>query len=192
MADYQKMYTLLFNAVTENIRKLQQAQQNAEDIYIEAPVPALKLLNFNENNVIIKNDKSNILTVKGDTTMRSFYICKRCGNLVGAIHESGAPLICCGEPMGKLVPNTVDAAHEKHVPVADRSGPQLSVRVGGAPHPMTEEHHISWIALAEGDHTQRIKLKPTGAPEAVFCVPGGGAVSVYAYCNLHGLWEVDA
>ena len=34
LTDYQKMYTTLFNAVTEAIKLLQWAQSEAEDIYI--------------------------------------------------------------------------------------------------------------------------------------------------------------
>ena len=47
-----------------------------------------------------------------------FYICRRCGNLVGMVHDSGVPMICCGEKMEALVPNTVEASGEKHLPVA--------------------------------------------------------------------------
>jgi superoxide reductase len=55
---------------------------------------------------------------------------------------------------------------------------------------MTEEHHISWICVA-GDHlTQRITLEPTGEPKANFTI-GEVEWTVYAYCNLHGLWAVD-
>ncbi len=35
MADYQKMYSTLFNEITDVIEKLKQAQQKTEDIYIE-------------------------------------------------------------------------------------------------------------------------------------------------------------
>ena len=45
-----------------------------------------------------------------------FYICKHCGNIIGMIHCSGVPVVCCGEKMTELVANTTDAAQEKHVP----------------------------------------------------------------------------
>ena len=51
-----------------------------------------------------------------------FYICRRCGNLVGMVHDSGVPMICCGEKMEALVPNTVEASGEKHLPVAVMDG----------------------------------------------------------------------
>ncbi len=34
MADYEKMYTVLFNKVTDAIEQLQTAQQATEEIYI--------------------------------------------------------------------------------------------------------------------------------------------------------------
>ena len=43
MADYAKMYRLLSNSQTDAIRLLQKAQQEAEEIYISAEDPKLKL-----------------------------------------------------------------------------------------------------------------------------------------------------
>ena len=42
-----------------------------------------------------------------------FYICEHCGNLVTTIHNAGVPLVCCGEKMKELLPNTVEASGEK-------------------------------------------------------------------------------
>ena len=36
MPDYEKMYTTLFNAITNAIHTLQQAQQEVEEMYISA------------------------------------------------------------------------------------------------------------------------------------------------------------
>ena len=33
-----------------------------------------------------------------------FYICEHCGNLVGMIHDSGVPMMCCGQKMEALKP----------------------------------------------------------------------------------------
>ncbi len=121
---------------------------------------------------------------------RTFLKCETCGNIVGVVEDAGAPLVCCGKPMSPLTPNTVDASKEKHVPVATRDGNCLTVKIGAAPHPMTGEHHIAWVVAAEGPLTQRMKLAETGAPEAAFRV-GDGNITVYAYCNLHGLWAAE-
>ena len=63
-----------------------------------------------------------------------FYICNHCGNLVTTIHNAGVPLVCCGEKMKELVPNTVEASGEKHLPVAELSGSRLTVTVGAVEH----------------------------------------------------------
>ena len=49
------------------------------------------------------------------------YKCEVCGNIVEVLHAGGGELVCCGQPMKKMVENTVDAAKEKHVPVIERS-----------------------------------------------------------------------
>ena len=121
---------------------------------------------------------------------RKFLKCDHCGNMVGIIEDSGVEMVCCGQPMTVLVVNTTDAAQEKHVPVAAREGGRLNVTVGSVAHPMLAEHHIAWIAVAQGEKTQRENLDRTGSPTAEFCVEEG-PVTVYAYCNLHGLWSAE-
>ena len=121
---------------------------------------------------------------------RKFFKCAICGNIVGLIEDGGGTLACCGQAMDQLVPNSTDAAQEKHVPAAKRENRTLVVDVGSAPHPMTVEHHIAWIAVAQGERTCRITLDKTGLPHAEFCVEEG-PLTVYAYCNLHGLWVAE-
>ena len=48
---------------------------------------------------------------------QKFFICEHCGNIVAMVKDCGVPVMCCGQKMTPLVPNTVDAAVEKHVPV---------------------------------------------------------------------------
>jgi len=122
---------------------------------------------------------------------RTFFKCGKCGNIITYVNNAGPAVICCGEKLQELKPNTSDGAHEKHVPAAAREGNKLKVTVGSVAHPMTAEHHIAWIAAAEEGKTQRVALQPTSVPSAELVV-GNGAVTVYAYCNLHGLWAVEA
>ena len=44
MADYKSMYTRLFNAMTSAITVLQQAQQETENLFIEAPDPVVTII----------------------------------------------------------------------------------------------------------------------------------------------------
>ena len=122
-----------------------------------------------------------------------FFICKHCGNLVGTLHFSGAKMVCCGDEMTELVANTVDASKEKHVPVIEKSGSKVTVKVGSVPHPMLEEHYIQWVYLQTERGGQRRCLKPGDQPEAVFMlVEGDKPVAAFEYCNLHGLWKAEA
>ncbi|HWP96274.1 MAG TPA: desulfoferrodoxin [Syntrophomonadaceae bacterium] len=118
------------------------------------------------------------------------YKCEVCGNMVEVIWEGAGELVCCGQPMKLMEENSVDASLEKHVPVAETEGDLLTVKVGSAVHPMTEEHYIQWIEVLIGDKVCRASLKPGMAPEASFRIPDGSQTIVLrAYCNLHGLWK---
>lgn len=120
---------------------------------------------------------------------KKFYICKHCGNMIGMIKSSGVNVVCCGDPMTELKPNTVEASQEKHLPVVTIEGNIVKVKVGSVEHPMTEEHHIAWIYLETEQGGQRKKLAVASKPEAEFALAGGDkVVGVYEYCNLHGLW----
>ncbi|MBQ5620368.1 MAG: desulfoferrodoxin, partial [Alistipes sp.] len=75
-----------------------------------------------------------------------FYICNACGNVIEKVVDSSVPVMCCGDDMEELIPNTVDASNEKHVPVVTKLDEwTLKVEVGSVAHPMLPEHHISFI-----------------------------------------------
>jgi len=119
-----------------------------------------------------------------------FYVCKICGNIISYVKRSGVKVICCGQEMEEIAPNTVDASAEKHVPVMSAKIGKLIVKIGSAEHPMTPEHHIEWIALQTEKGNQRKQLQIGHKPEVEFCMsPGDKVLAVYAYCNLHGLWK---
>ncbi|HPD03106.1 MAG TPA: desulfoferrodoxin family protein [Eubacteriales bacterium] len=119
---------------------------------------------------------------------KKFYICQYCGNIIGMINDSGIPVVCCGEDMQLLEPNTVDASYEKHIPVVEIAGGLVTVLVGSAPHPMLPEHYIDWVYLETEQGGQRKNCK--GEPKAVFALtPDDKVIAAYAYCNLHGLWK---
>ena len=130
---------------------------------------------------------------------QKFFICNHCGNLTGLINNKGVPIICCGEKMTELVPNTVEASTEKHLPVVGESTACncscecncLSISVGNAPHPMEEGHHISFIYLETERGGQRKSIKSGEEPKLNFCITNDKPIAVYAYCNLHGLWKTE-
>ena len=118
------------------------------------------------------------------------YKCSGCGNIAAVIENMGIAMNCCGMDMDELKANTTDAAVEKHVPVISGSGDAVEITVGSTLHPMTPEHHISWIMLHTNQGFQIKYLDKTGEPKVKFALAGADSlIAVYGYCNLHGLWK---
>ena len=120
-----------------------------------------------------------------------FYICEHCGNLIGMIHDEGEPISCCEEKMTELEPETIEASHEKHVPVVTVENNVVKVVVGSTAHPMAEDHSIMWVYLQTDRGGQRKCLKIGGEPIVTFALDDEKPMAVYAFCNLHGLWKAE-
>ena len=118
-----------------------------------------------------------------------FYICPHCGNIVEMVNDAGVKPFCCGQKMQELVPGSVDASHEKHVPDVKVSEGAVEVNVGSVNHPMEEVHWIEWVQLVTDKGSYRKWLNPGEAPNVKFLLGEEKPVAVYAYCNLHGLWK---
>lgn len=124
------------------------------------------------------------------TQLNEVYRCEVCGNIVEVVHAGIGELVCCSQPMKRLVENTVDASREKHVPVVERTDDGILVKVGSVAHPMEAAHYIEWIEVVANGRVMRAYLKPGMAPEAKFkCA--GDSFTVREYCNLHGLWKTS-
>jgi len=124
-------------------------------------------------------------------SMKKFYICEKCGNLVGMINSSGAPMSCCGQKMTEIIPGTVEASREKHIPEVKVEGNLVTVTVGSVLHPMAEEHSILWVYLETDKGGHRKALEVGKAPTVTFALADEKPVAAYAYCNLHGLWKAE-
>ena len=120
-----------------------------------------------------------------------FYKCTKCANLFVKVIEGPCTPVCCGEPCVELVAGSTDAATEKHVPFVTREGGKIIAKVGEVAHPMLDAHSIQFIALEAGDRLEIKKLHPGEAPVAEFACDGAENVTVYEYCNLHGLWKAE-
>ena len=119
-----------------------------------------------------------------------FFKCEMCGNIIAFVKDSGVPIKCCGQEMTEIVAGTTDAAQEKHVPVVEKSGDKVIVKVGDVAHPMEDDHYIEWIALETKSGNQRKPLKPGEEPKVCFRIcEGDEVIKAYAYCNLHSLWS---
>ena len=122
----------------------------------------------------------------------NLFVCKHCGNLTELLNNSGVPMVCCGDEMTEIVPNTVEASTEKHLPEITVSGDSVSVQVGSVLHPMESGHFIVFIYVETKAGGQHKLLKPGDEPKATFALAAGDKpVAVYAYCNLHGLWKTE-
>lgn len=121
----------------------------------------------------------------------TFYVCKHCGNVAMKPVDSGVSLVCCGEEMARLEPNSTDASPEKHVPQVSVLGDIVRVQVGSAEHPMEQDHYIEWVYLVTEHGSQSYCLKPGDAPVAEFTLTNDKPLAVFAYCNKHGLWREE-
>ena len=119
-----------------------------------------------------------------------FYKCRHCGNVIMKVVDSRVPVVCCGEKMEELVPGTVEASVEKHLPVVTwLDFNVIKVEVGSVAHPMLAEHHIAFIYVETEHGGIRVDLKDN--PEAIIALGEEKPIAVYEYCNLHGLWKTE-
>ena len=117
------------------------------------------------------------------------YKCSLCGNIVEIIHSGSGTLTCCAKEMQRIKENTVEASQEKHIPVLSKIDDGYEVKVGEIEHPSEENHYIEWIelVLSDGQNLKKF-INPKEQPAAQFKT-NSEAVTVKAYCNLHGLWK---
>lgn len=107
-----------------------------------------------------------------------FYVCPVCGNVITAVGE--AVVSCCGISLPPLEAECPEADHEIRLQVVED---EYYVTLD---HPMTREHHISFLAAVSDQRLQLVKLYPEGAAEARF--PMEGVNALFAFCNRHGLY----
>ena len=118
------------------------------------------------------------------------YKCIVCGNVVEVLYGADGELVCCGEPMKRLVARTEDAGMEKHVPVIEKIDGGCKVTVGSILHPMEAKHYIEWIEILADGKAYRQFLNPGEQPQAVFNIKAD-SVTAREHCNVHGLWKGD-
>ena len=110
-----------------------------------------------------------------------FYVCPVCGNVIQTTGE--AVVSCCGISLPPLVPEEPDAEHEIRL---QRAEDEYYVSLD---HPMSREHHISFLAAVSDHGVQFVKLYPEGGAEARFRIDR--VKRLYAYCNHHGLFRLS-
>lgn len=144
-----------------------------------------------------------------------FYICNECGNIITSIlsEKSNSSYVCCNHDMTELIPNSSNGCPYEHLPkysiIGGYENSVITVDIGEKRHPMVEEHHIEWIYLYTFQGGQIKYLKPSMQPSAIFALADDDAYvycdsevceecffkckrgfTIFAYCNIHGLWKV--
>ena len=104
-----------------------------------------------------------------------FYVCEKCGNTVGMIHDKGATLMCCGRPMTHLKP-------EKKTLNVERKENVIRVTAGKGD---------DWVYLATDRGGQRKMLDPNGSRELSFSLNDEEPYAVYAFDGKTSLSMVN-
>ena len=108
------------------------------------------------------------------------YVCPICGNVIQTAGE--AVVSCCGITLPPLEAEAPDDGHAIRVEIAEDEY-YVTVR-----HPMTREHHISFLSAVSDRGLQLVKLYPEENAEARFRIDR--VKTLYAYCNRHGLFAL--
>ncbi|MDR2545093.1 MAG: desulfoferrodoxin [Methanobrevibacter sp.] len=114
--------------------------------------------------------------------------CKKCGSVLEKLVQG--PETVSLDDLEELKPKHDGEGSQKHVPILERNGDNVIIKVGEITHPMEAEHRICFIELIDGNVTYRKTLKPGEEPKAVFKVDTDiSKLKAREYCNVHGLWE---
>lgn len=125
-------------------------------------------------SIINRNRAGNISKIK-------FYVCPICGNAIFSLGEGS--FSCCGVSLPALLPEKQETDFSLS---AETNDGELYIRID---HPMTKEHHISFIAFTTLDSVTVKKLYPEQEAEARFPFYKRG--KIFVFCNRDGLFEFD-
>ncbi len=141
--------------------------------------PLAQALGISVIELLSGEDISNV-NRSSKLTRGKFYVCPVCGNVIRTIGE--AVVSCCGITLPPLEAEAADAEHGIRVEIVED---EYYVSVD---HPMTKDHHISFLAAVSDQGVQFVKLYPEGSAEARFRIIN--VRKLYAYCNRHGLFDI--
>lgn len=129
----------------------------------------------------------NFLAKEGSSMSKELKLkrCKHCNAIVKVVNDSDC-ISCCGNKMEDIIPNSVDAAIEKHVPEYEIQGDKIIVKVN---HVMEDDHYIEWISMVSDKKENMVYLKPGEVAEVEFTYTPNS--TLYAYCNKHSVWKKD-
>ncbi len=97
---------------------------------------------------------------------------------------------CLKEGFGIMDSTASEGAGEKHLPVVERDGDKITVKVGSVFHPMTKEHSITWIFLETQKGGQFVRLDPGGPASSGVYPPQRGHCDS-GLCLLQSPWVLE-
>lgn len=116
----------------------------------------------------------------GNMKRMKFYRCAGCGNILTSTTD--ADISCCGMVLSPL---DVQCAQGPHAMRVDEIEDEYLVSLD---HPMTKEHHITFLACATDERIMFVKMYPEQTAQARFAfIPRG---TWYACCSEHGLFAL--
>lgn len=125
------------------------------------------------------------------TKKLEMYKCNVCGNVAEILVTGLGELVCCGEPMERLVPKNDESdalLTEKHTPKIDVYEEGTVIRVTN--HPMEKEHYIMLIqGESEDKNNVHIKFFYPGENPEMMLPETNNINEAYSYCNIHGLYK---
>ena len=117
-------------------------------------------------------------TLGGNMKKLNFYICPTCGNMVTAMTDT--TVSCCGKKLSAQQPVKAGEDEKLKVEIIDDNYFITSE------HPMTREHHITFIALLTGDSIMLRKQYPEW--DLQVRIPTFAHGTLLWYCTKHGLF----
>lgn len=114
-----------------------------------------------------------------------FYQCKNCNSVLVRIKEKDN-IMCCNNEISEMPLNSLEASHDKHLPVVSFSNNLMNICIGSDTHPMENNHLIEWVFIEYSNGGEFVYLNDD--PCVTINVLGRVTKRVYAYCNLHGLF----
>ncbi len=128
--------------------------------------------------------------------IQKFYMCKNCGNIVGAINTTDIPMNCCNKEMKELQPNVINSERDKNrddksaIFRAEQNNKNNSVSII-VDKSYLNPNSICWAYLNTEKGGQRKNLFKDDTPILNFHVIDDKPVSAYFYCSNQGLFKWD-
>lgn len=114
----------------------------------------------------------------GNMKKAKYYVCPACGAI--SMTTGDVEIACCGRKLSAL---EAKKAEDDSKLTAERVEDEWFIT---SSHPMTKEHHIAFVAVANGERLQLVRTYPEWDLQVRF--PARGRGTLLWYCTQHGLY----